>query len=266
MTSPKEIAMNKALLKGLEGKVLKTAELLLANKEISILQDYANNVSITRLNFNDHGPVHMRQVAINAVKIIKLMNESGIIFNLETEKIGSFKDSMVVVLMASFLHDIGMSIGRDGHERMTITLTSQIIENILKKVYPKNLGKQLIVKSMVYEGIIGHMGTQKIHSLEAGIILIADGCDMEKGRARIPLLMETGSKVGDIHKYSSAAIKKVYIEKGKENPVRIQVEMTENAGFFQIEEVLMKKINMSPVKKYIELYAGVIGMELKRYL
>ncbi|MBN2789683.1 MAG: phosphohydrolase, partial [Candidatus Delongbacteria bacterium] len=143
MTSPKQTALDKALLKGIEGKVLMTAELLLADKDIAILQDYANNVSITRLNFNDHGPVHMRQVAINAVKIIKLMDESGIKFNLETEKIGSFEDSMIVVLIASFLHDIGMSIGRDGHERMTITLTTGIIENILKKVYSKDLFKQL---------------------------------------------------------------------------------------------------------------------------
>ena len=266
MTSPKQKALDKALLKGLKSKVLKTAELLISDSEISILQDYANTVSITRLNFNDHGPVHMRKVAINAMKLMKIMNESGIKFNLESEKIGTIEDSMIAVLIASFLHDIGMSIGRDGHERMTITLTTGIIERILKDIYPKNLKKQLIVKSMIFEGITGHMGTQKIHSLEAGIVLVADGCDMEKGRARIPLIMDTGSKIGDIHKYSSAAIKKVYIEKGKENPVRIQVEMTENAGFFQIEEVLMKKINMSPVKKYIELYAGVIGNELKRYL
>ncbi|MCK4980230.1 MAG: phosphohydrolase [Candidatus Delongbacteria bacterium] len=269
MTSPKQKALDKALLKGLKGKVLKTAETLISDPEISIFQDYANTVSITRLNFNDHGPVHMRQVAINAMKlmkIMKIMNESGIKFNLESEKIGTIEDSMIAVLIASFLHDIGMSIGRDGHERMTITVTTSIIERLLKDIYPKNLKKQLIMKSMIFEGIMGHMGTQKIHSLEAGIVLVADGCDMEKGRARIPLIMDTGSKIGDIHKYSSAAIKKVYIEKGKENPVRIQVEMTENAGFFQIEEVLMKKINMSPVKKYIELYAGVIGNELKRYL
>ena len=65
------------------------------------------------------------------------------------------------------------------------------------------------------------MGTQKIHSLEAGVVLVADGCDMEGGRARIPLIMESGSKVGDIHKYSSAAIKKVYIEKGTEQMMHI---------------------------------------------
>ena len=53
----------------------------------------------------------------------------------------------------------------------------------------------------IKEGMIGHMGTQKIRSLEAGVVLVDDGCDMEGGRAKIPLSMESGSKIGDIHKY-----------------------------------------------------------------
>jgi len=266
MKSKLEKIIDKSLLDHLQGNSLKLAELMISDKEIEILQDYANTVSITRLNYNDHGPVHMRKVTSNAMKIMSIMNEAGIKFNTETENMLSFEDCKTAVFMASFLHDIGMSIGRDGHERMTITLTENKIENLLKEIYPDDLKRQLVVKSLVFEGIIGHMGTQKIHSLEAGVVLVADGCDMEGGRARIPLIMESGSKVGDIHKYSSAAIKKVYIEKGTELPIKIQVEMTESVGFFQIEEVLMKKINMSPVKKYIELYAGIIGQDLKRYL
>ena len=32
--------------------------------------------------------------------------------------------------------------------------------------------------------------------------------------------------------------------------------MSESVGFFQVEEVLITKINSSPIKDYIELYAG----------
>ncbi len=266
MRSHKQIAMDERLSAKYVGKLKTAADFLLSDPEIKILQDYANTVSITRLNYNDHGPVHMRKVASNAVKIMDILDKAGIKFNLEEEELGNIEDSKVAVFTASFLHDIGMSIGRDGHERMTITLTQEKIDGLMKLIYPDDLKMQLIIKSLVFEGIIGHMGTQKIHSLEAGVVLVADGCDMEGGRSRIPLIMESGSKVGDIHKYSSAAIKKVYIEKGKDLPLRIQVEMSESAGFFQIEEVLMKKIGMSPVKKYIELYGGVIGQDLKRYL
>jgi metal-dependent HD superfamily phosphatase/phosphodiesterase len=42
--------------------------------------------------------------------------------------------------------------------------------------------------------------------------------------------------------------------------------MSAEVGFFQIEEVLLPKINSSPAKDLVELYAGVEGQELKRYL
>jgi metal-dependent HD superfamily phosphatase/phosphodiesterase len=72
--------------------------------------------------------------------------------------------------------------------------------------------------------------------------------------------------MGDIHKYSATAIEKVRIEKGVRNPIRITVEMESTVGFFQVEEVLLHKINASPAKGYIELYAGVIDKKLKCYL
>ncbi|MFO7811098.1 MAG: phosphohydrolase [Candidatus Delongbacteria bacterium] len=266
MKSGIEISYERSILGRLDGKVKQAAKILFKDRETEILQNYANTVSITRLNYNDHGPVHMRKVASNAIKIMNILDKAGIKFNLELENYGNFEDSGVAAFTSAFLHDIGMSIGRDGHERMTIILTSRIIERVLQEVFADDIQKQIILKSLIYEGIIGHMGTQKIHSLEAGVVLVADGCDMEGGRARIPLIMESGSKVGDIHKYSSAAIKKVYLEEGKELPLRIQVEMTESAGFFQVEEVLMRKVAMSPVKKYIELYAGILGQDLKRYM
>jgi metal-dependent HD superfamily phosphatase/phosphodiesterase len=102
--------------------------------------------------------------------------------------------------------------------------------------------------------------------LEAGLVLIGDGCDMEKGRARITFLLSRLPQVGDVHKYSAHSIQKVKIIKGDEKPIRIIVEMTESVGFFQIEEVLFPKILSNPVKPYIELYGQVTGEEMRRYL
>ena len=42
--------------------------------------------------------------------------------------------------------------------------------------------------------------------------------------------------------------------------------MSADVGFFQIEEVLFTKIDSSPAKQYVELYAGVDGEEAKCYL
>ena len=42
--------------------------------------------------------------------------------------------------------------------------------------------------------------------------------------------------------------------------------MSAEVGFFQIEEVLLTKIGMSPAKQFVELYAGVLGQEMKCYI
>ncbi|HPO02540.1 phosphohydrolase [Treponema zuelzerae] len=268
MRSPKEISIEKKIFEQLnpESSAFKTAELLSSDSEIQLMQEYANTVSIVRLGYNDHGPVHMRTVTRNAVLMLNILHEAGIKTNLENENAGTLDDSMTAVILASFLHDLGMTIGRQDHELYSMTLATPIIDRILEKVYPDELGKRVIIRSLAMEGIIGHMAARRIHSLEAGLILIADGCDMEKGRARIPMVLNTEPKVGDIHKYSANSIEKVKITAGDPKPVRISIDMSSDVGFFQIEEVLLPKVNMSPVKPYIEIMASVQGGESKKYL
>ncbi len=264
--SPKETGIEKRILEKLHGKPLELAKMIFTDPEIVHFQNYANTVSITRLNYNDHGPVHMKKVAYNSMKIMKIMHEHGFKFSLEKDGAGTFEDSMVAVLFAALIHDIGMSIGRENHERNSAMLANSILTRILAKIYPDEFEKQIIVRALALECISGHMGTVKIHSYEAGVVLIADGCDMEKGRSRIPIMINDEPKVGDIHQYSSASIEKVNILKGENKPLLINVEMSASVGFFQIEEVLFKKINASTLKPFIELSAGVTGKETRKYL
>lgn len=247
---------------------LRIAEVLVKDEEVQLIQDYANNVSIGRLGFNDHGPVHMRTVCRNALKMMKIMLQEGIKTSLEVEQAGTFADSVAAVMLASFLHDFGMTVARQDHEFYSGILAYEIINRILKQVLPadQDLKRRVIIRSVALEGIMGHMGSRKIHSLEAGLILIADGCDMTKGRARIPMEINSKPSIGDIHKYSANSIESVKILKGEENPIKIEVHMSADVGFFQIEEVLLQKINSSPAKKLVELYAGVNTMEMKKYL
>ena len=266
MGSPKQKAIDRKIMDLLSGTSLQAAKWLMQDKEIQYLQDYANTVSIKRLHYNDHGQVHMRKVALNSLLLAELLNQAKIVFNLEAENMGTYEDSKTAILIASFLHDVGMAVGRENHEHTGVMLAMPIIERLLNTLYETSLEKKVIMRALVTECMVGHMGTQKIHSIEAGIILIADGCDMEQGRARIPLMIDTESKVGDIHKYSSSAVQNVEIEKGVKKPIKITVNMTESVGFFQVEEVLFKKINSSPIRVYIELYAGVLGQKLKCYL
>ena len=268
MKSIKEQSIESKILKRLENNpaCLKLAKYLFEDEEVQIMQEYANNVSIKRLGFNDHGPVHMRQVMGNAIKMLNILQQSGIQTSLEREEIGTFEDSMCAVMLAGFMHDLGMMIGRQGHEDMSALLAQPVIDRALKYIFPDDLAKRVIIKSLTTEAIVGHMSSRKIHSIEAGIILIADGCDMTKGRARIPMSINKTPRVGDIHKYSANAINRIGIHHGQKKPIRIDVEMSGDVGFFQVEEVLLTKIDSSPAKEYLELYAGVAGQEPKCYL
>ncbi|MDR1904765.1 MAG: phosphohydrolase [Treponema sp.] len=251
---------------GLSDRAASAAKLLLEDEEIQAVQEYANTVSIKRLGYNDHGPVHMRTVALNALIMMRLLRQAGIKTSLETEECGDFEDSLTAVLFASFLHDLGMSVGRQDHELHSAYVSYPIMDRLLAKVYPGSPLKRVIVRSLALEGISGHMGNRAIHSLEAGVIQVADGCDMKKGRARIPLALAGGPRVGDIHQYSANSIEEVRLSPGNEKPIRIEVIMSSEVGLFQVEEVLLGKIAASTAKSYIELYALFKDGEPKRYL
>ena len=63
MKSPKQLGLETEIRSRLDGSALKAADILLEDQEIQQLQEYANVVSIKRLGYNDHGPVHMRRRA-----------------------------------------------------------------------------------------------------------------------------------------------------------------------------------------------------------
>jgi hypothetical protein len=264
--SSKQTALEEKLISRVAGKPAEVARFLFESEELQALHDHANIVSIKRLHFNDHGPVHMRKAALNSIIMANLLHEAGIKLNLETEQTGDYEDSIVSIITASMLHDIGMGVCRDNHETLSVVMAYPFVNRMLEKFYNDSVNKKIAIRSLILEGIVGHMATQQIHSLEAGLVLIGDGCDMEKGRARITALMASKPQVGDIHKYSASAIQKLRISKGEEKPIRIVATMSQSVGFFQIEEVLFPKIASSPVKPYIELYAGIRDGEMLRYL
>ncbi|MDR2864309.1 MAG: phosphohydrolase [Spirochaetaceae bacterium] len=271
MRSPKEDGLDQKIIETISNlspndKALEMAKLLISDPEIQALQEYANDVSIKRLGFNDHGPVHMRIVALNAAIMLGFLREAHIKTSLEQEDAGSFDDSVTAVITAAFLHDAGMTISRQDHELHSAYIAMPLIDRLLQEVYHNDLARRIAIRAIAVEGIIGHMGGRQINSLEAGIVQIGDGCDMTKGRARISIALSTKPKVGDIHQYSANSIEKVSIRSGSKKPIRIDVDMSSEVGLFQVEEVLLAKIAKSTAKGYIELYAIVKDKEPKRYL
>ena len=271
MKSPKELALDNKLTEMVEalhlsGKALKGTKLLLLDEEIQAAQEYANTVSIVRLGYNDHGPVHMRTVAMNVIIMMSLLRQAEIKTSLEKDECGDFEDSLTAAIFAAMLHDLGMGMGRQDHEMHSAYLAYPLLDRLLSQVYTGNMYKRVMVRAVALEGISGHMGNRSVSSLEAGVVQVADGCDMTKGRARIPIALGQSPRAGHIHQYSANSIEEVRISAGGEKPIRVDVLMSSEVGFFQVEEVLMGKIASSTAKPFIELYAQVREDAEKRYL
>ncbi len=255
--SAKQLELDRALLSRTEGRVHTLLSHLLVDRTLHHYLSYANAVSVRRLGYNDHGPVHARIVTYNALKILRLLHESGILPSIEAEEVGTYEDAQVAVALAAFLHDAGMGITREGHEQWALTLVDPFIQHYLSLVYAEGDPMIAVLRALVHECIVGHMGNVRIHSVEAGVVLVADGTDMAHGRSRIPRMINRDPMIGDIHRYSASAITRVHIGPGERKPVRIAAYMEHVTGLFQVEEVLMHKVKASPIMQHLEVCAYV---------
>lgn len=243
-------------LKGSE-KLIETFKYLRENPRILGLLDMSNIILVHRLKYNDHGLTHAMITTRNSLRILDILGQEVVV----TEDWRDFNDSKLIVMVASFLHDIGNAVHREEHELLSVTLAKPFVDEIIQRYYG-DPSKEVKVASMIYEAMICHMGRFQPTSIEAGVVATADGCDMEKERARLPFQLGRH----DIHKFSALAVEEVRISKGREKPLRITVGMKDPSGTFQIEEILLKKIRGANFESFVEVYAEISGMGEIRFI
>ncbi len=222
------------------------------NLEIKTLWRVININAIDRLGMSDHGPIHFQIVANIAMKLVRLMVKRGVEMSITTYYGLSHQYAEVVILQASLLHDLGMSINREGHEEFSLFLANELMHKLLDFL---PVDERTIVISETLHAIIAHRSGGRPYTIEAGIVRVADALDMSEGRSRIPY--EAGNV--DIFSLSAAAIDKVEILEGDEGgkPVNIHVRMNNSAGLFQVDELLRKKLKGSGIEKYVKVRATV---------
>jgi len=240
-------------------KVEQMFRLLDTDIEIQNTLRMSNVMAVERLKYNDHGPVHAKIAAGSALRIFDLLTQE-VTPTAVQNKVCSLEDATVIVLCGSYLHDLGNSIHRVDHQIHSCIIANPILDRLLSKVYPNDVGLVARLKSEILHAIFSHDDNIDCLSVEAGAAKIADGTDMAKGRTRIPY--RTG-KV-DIHSLSALSITKVEIEKGKRKPVQIFVNMSNPAGVFQIEEVMEKKLQTSSIQDLVDVIALENGIQIRR--
>lgn len=231
-----------------------------ADEELRQMWRCANINAVDRLTMSDHGEIHIRIVANAALKLLRLLREAGHAPNAVTDHHLGAEDAEIIVVLAAALHDLGMSIHRDGHEEFSLALANLKAKELLTGLYP--IRERTIVVSEMLHAIIAHHGDVRCLTLEAGILKVADALDMASGRSRIPF--EAGSS--SIHAISAAAIDEVTIKRGDNRPLKIEIRMSNSAGIFQVDELLRHKLQHSTLAGLVEVVARIEGETEKRLL
>jgi len=224
-----------------------------ADRSLHAMWRCANINAVDRLGMSDHGPVHVQIVANIALRLLRLLVAAGLTPSAVVHHGLTAPDAEVIAVLAALLHDIGMSIHRDDHERFSLILAPQKLRELLDGVYQEPY--LTVVVSEVLHAIISHRSDGRPKTLEAGVVRVADALDMAKGRSRIPF--EAGQV--NIHSVSAAAIDKVTITRGERKPVLIEIQMSNSAGIFQLDELLKEKLNGSGLEEHVEVSATIEG-------
>ncbi|MBU5682714.1 MAG: HD domain-containing protein [Candidatus Aenigmarchaeota archaeon] len=235
-------------------------EIIESNEKISALLEQANTVATERFFYNDHGKIHSRIVSAASLEIFEILLKFNIIPSIVENNIGLIEDSKVVIFLSAYLHDIGNAFHRENHPLIGSLLAFNLLDEILLEIYP-DIKKRNKIKAEISHSIYSHDEKILAASIESSIIKVADGLDMAEGRARIPYKLGKA----DIHAFSALSIKKVELESTKEKPILIRVHMNNEAGIFQIEKVLIPKIQTTIIKKYTKIEAIKNGEILRIY-
>lgn len=241
-------------------KLKQIVDLVREDVELQTFWRCSNVMAINRMGYTDHGPTHVKIVSNSALKLLRILIKNGVVPNIVKDHNLTTEDAEVIVVLASIFHDLGMIVTREGHEEYSVTLAFPLLQKRLQPVYSKE--ESAIVISEVLHALLSHHPEQRVLTLEAGVVRVADALDMEEGRARIPF--EAGKL--DIHAVSAMSIEKVEILEGTEKPVVIKVRMSNSAGIFQIDELLKARIIGSGLEKYIHVVAEIVGEKERKII
>jgi uncharacterized protein len=240
------------------------------NRPLEALIDAANSdeqlkawwhvaqANANRLRMSDHSWIHIQIVVNIALRLFRLLNRRGVQPDMVTVHGMRPQDAEVVIAAGCLLHDTGMSIHRTDHEAYSLFLAADKLGDLLSRCYEDP--ERSVIATEAMHAIIAHRRSGDPLTIEAGIVRIADALDMAQGRSRIPF--ESGRP--NIHSLSAAAIESVRIEPGEERAVRIEIEMNNSAGVFQVDELLATKLRGSGLEEQIEVVAQIDAEHEKR--
>ena len=188
-------------------------------------------INAQRLGLTDHSWVHIQIVTNIALRLGRPLFRRGITPAVVTAHGMTERDAEVTIAAAALFHCVGMSIHRIDHETYSLFLTADKLGSLLQGIYAEP--ERSIVVAEAMHAVISHRSTGRPLTIEGAIVRVADALDMAKGRSRVEF------------------------EAGEDKAVRVEIEMSNSAGIFQVDEGLGKKLRGTPLAEHIEVIARV---------
>jgi metal-dependent HD superfamily phosphatase/phosphodiesterase len=230
-------------------RVNEVLEYVRSDPEITAYLEAQNVNPVTRMGYNDHGTKHVSIVRNRALCLYELLKRGGVQFDGAAEQGLEEADEAVIVALAATLHDIGHVVHREDHTYYSIPLAADVLDRVLPEYY--DVPELVRMKGEILHAILCHTTEETPLTMEAGVVRVADALDMERGRSRMPY--EKGGR--GINTLSSQAISRVSLMEGDDRPVLVEIEMTDAAGVYQVDELLKSKVEGSGIGDDIRIVA-----------
>ena len=230
-------------------RVNEMLDVIASNEEVQAYLEAQNINPVARKRYNDHGTKHISIVRNRALCLYDLLKQGGVEFNGASQQGLKEADEAVIIALAATLHDIGHVVHRDDHPYYSIPLAADLLDDLLGGFYA--VPERVRMKGEILHAILCHHTEEEPLTLEAGVVRVADALDMERGRSRIPY--EEGGR--GINTVSSQAIEAVSLDNGDGYPVRVEIEMNNAAGVYQVDNLLKAKLNNSGLEGSIKIVA-----------
>jgi metal-dependent HD superfamily phosphatase/phosphodiesterase len=210
----------------------------------------ANVNAVERLGMSDHGEVHIRIVANAALRLLRLLRETGHPAGIQAQHHLAAEDAEVVVVLAAALHDLGIITHYDHHPEHSLPLAFVKAKELLAGLYP--VREQTVVVAETLHAIATHHGAGRCLTLEAGVLRLADALDMTAGRIRpVSASSSVPAAPGEL------IVDEVQIKKGEARPVRVEIKIRRPVGLHQMEDSLRRKLQGSPLFGLVEIISCI---------
>ena len=216
-------------------------------------------VNATRCGMSDHSWIHIQIVINIALRLFRLLNRRGVEPDIVRDPRDAPADAEVVIAAGCLLHDVGMSIHRTDHEAYSLFLAADKLGDLLARrlrraraIGDRGRGDARDDRPPPPRRPVHDRGRDRARRRRA----------RHGGRAARASRSSPGRP--NIHSLSAAAIEEVKIEPGEDKAVRIEIDMNNSAGIFQVDELLATKLRGSGLEEHIEVVARIDAEHEKR--